>query len=48
MKFTRYLDALTYCRYNKISHLQIERHGEYWNCWWTVSKQEPKGESCPD
>jgi len=43
MKFTRYLDAVIYCRYNKISHLKIKRHGEYWSCYWTIELSKPKG-----
>lgn len=42
MKFTQYLDAVRYCRYNKLSVDTIVRHGALWKCYWTVTKTKKK------
>jgi hypothetical protein len=43
MKFTRYLDAVWFCRQNKLSVDKIIRHGELWKRYWIVNRPKPKG-----
>ena len=42
MKFTKYLDAVRFCRYSDFSVDKITRHGELWNCYWVVKKQKQR------
>lgn len=44
MKFTKYLDAVRFCRYSEFSVDKITRHGELWNRYWVVKKpRQQKG-----
>ena len=42
MKFTLYLDAVRYCRYNKLPCSRITKHGALWKCHWTVDNDNEK------
>lgn len=42
MKFTLFLDAVRYCRQNKLSVDVIQRHGQLWKCYWTATKPRKK------
>jgi hypothetical protein len=42
MKFTLYLDAVRFCRQNKLSVDKIARHGELWKRYWVVTKPKQR------
>jgi len=49
MKFTQFLDAVRYCRQNKLSVDEINRHGALWKCYWTVVKpRKPRKKKATD